>query len=69
MRQVRWIAATVLVLGACSNPAAPRADEDMDCSNSRRPCNQVLTEDPERAGLPYLADPNTIVEGSTVIRR
>lgn len=71
MRRFRWIGVAVgLALAACANPAAPSGLATRDCSDTRTPCDQVLTEPGDRGNLPYLAGPTTIViDGGTVVRR
>ena len=71
MRSLRWIViGGALGLAACSGgPTAPQAAETEDCSNTRRPCDQVLPEASDRLSTPFLAAPTTVVIGGTVTRR
>jgi hypothetical protein len=71
MRSLRWIVAVgSLALAACSSgPTAPQVAETEDCSNTRRPCDQVLPEATDRLSTPFLAAPTTVVIGGAVTRR
>jgi hypothetical protein len=71
MRSLRWIAVVgILSLAACGGePTAPLAAETEDCSNTRRPCDQVLPEATDRLSTPFLSAPTTVVIGGTVSRR
>ena len=71
MRSLRWIAVVgTLGLAACDGgPAAPQAAKTEDCSNTRRPCDQVLPEATDRLSTPFLSAPTTVVIGGTVSRR
>lgn len=71
MRSLRWMVVVgTLGLAACGDGStAPQVAETEDCSNTRRPCDQVLPEATDRLSTPFLAAPTTVVIGGTVARR
>jgi hypothetical protein len=53
--------AALSLLGACSSATAPRG-MDIDCGDPRRPCDQILMEEPGRNLTPYIPAPGVVID-------